>query len=210
MKEAQTTTQPVLGSPPALKEGDEQEALVTRLAEEMTLAWSRGQHLVAETFLDRHPSLWHAPAAVLDLVYEEICLRQEYHEPVSRSELTRRFPAWRAQIEVLLTCAGPGRRHRISVGRGGLRGFLASGRAWSRCAGARVPGHRFIPGRSAGSPQDYRARRRGTPFPGAAAAHAHRSLAVCPGRARAKPAGPLHALFRRLDAGRGSCRAQGL
>jgi serine/threonine protein kinase/Tfp pilus assembly protein PilF len=84
----------------------DEEALVARLAEEMTEAWRQGACPRAEQYLDRYPALWDLPAAIMDLVYEEICLRREHGAAVDRQELIERFPRWTAEIEVLLSCAG--------------------------------------------------------------------------------------------------------
>src|SRR5205814_1599320 len=45
------------------------------------------------------------PSAIMDLVYEEICLRRERGQIIDSQEIARRFPAWKQQINVLLDCA---------------------------------------------------------------------------------------------------------
>ena len=82
----------------------ERAALVALLAEEMTRTWRHGERLGADIYLDRHPELKNQPAGVLDLVYEEICLRHEHREPIDRKELAERFPAWEAHIGMLIDC----------------------------------------------------------------------------------------------------------
>src|SRR5207244_4231001 len=59
------------------------DPLVERLAEEMADAWRRGQRPLAEAYLARHPELADRSEAVLRLVYEEVCLRQEWKEDSS-------------------------------------------------------------------------------------------------------------------------------
>jgi serine/threonine protein kinase/Flp pilus assembly protein TadD len=81
------------------------EALVVRLAEEMAQAWRNGERPRVEHFLDRHPGLWRLPAAIVDLLYEEICLRLEHGAKVDRQEFVERFPNEGEQIDVLLRCA---------------------------------------------------------------------------------------------------------
>jgi serine/threonine protein kinase/tetratricopeptide (TPR) repeat protein len=81
--------------------------VAVRLAAEMARRWRRGERPRAEEFLDRHPELWGQPEAAADLVYEEICLRQELGEESAAEEVITRFPRWRRQLEVLLEC------HRI-------------------------------------------------------------------------------------------------
>ncbi len=79
-------------------------ALVGRLADEMTAGWRAGDEPLAEVYFDRHPDLrLHADAA-LELIAEELALREECGRPTSPSELTRRFPHWRSQVETLWHC----------------------------------------------------------------------------------------------------------
>ncbi|HEX5271365.1 MAG TPA: hypothetical protein VFW33_12790, partial [Gemmataceae bacterium] len=77
---------------------------VDRLATEMAAAWRRGERPPAETWLRRHPELLGRPEDAVRLVYEEVCLRREYGEEVAAEELVRRFPAWSAELAVLLDC----------------------------------------------------------------------------------------------------------
>jgi serine/threonine protein kinase/tetratricopeptide (TPR) repeat protein len=59
---------------------------------------------MAEEFLARYPDLQQRPEAAIDLVYEEVCLRQDAGLAVSEADLLRRFPQWRSQLEVLVRC----------------------------------------------------------------------------------------------------------
>src|SRR5579884_3498200 len=77
--------------------------LGTRLAEELAAAWQQGQRPQAEEFLDRHPELWNEPEAALPILYEEICQRQQRHEPAA-TEMLLRFPGWQQQLQMLLEC----------------------------------------------------------------------------------------------------------
>src|SRR5713226_6839675 len=79
----------------------EAETLAAGLVAEMIQRWRRGERLVAEDFLRRHPELWEHAAAAAELIYEEFCLRQEYGAEVPVEEVLRRFPQWRPQLEVL-------------------------------------------------------------------------------------------------------------
>jgi serine/threonine protein kinase/tetratricopeptide (TPR) repeat protein len=79
-------------------------ALAAALVGEMIYRWRRGECLLAEEFLGWHPELWEHPEAAADLIYEELCQRQEYGREISTEELLRRFPQWRSQLEVLLDC----------------------------------------------------------------------------------------------------------
>jgi tetratricopeptide (TPR) repeat protein len=80
------------------------EELAARLVEEMTTAWHQGRQPRAEEFLARHPDLFTAPAAAVQLIYEEICLREEAGQEQAAQEVAARFPQWRAELELLLDC----------------------------------------------------------------------------------------------------------
>jgi hypothetical protein len=68
----------------------------------MIQRWRQGERPLAEEFLARHPALWEHPEPAADLVYEELCLRQEYGPEIPAADVLRRFPQWRPQLEVLL------------------------------------------------------------------------------------------------------------
>jgi eukaryotic-like serine/threonine-protein kinase len=97
------------------------DSLAEHLADEMRRRWQDGGRPRAEEFLDRHPELWGHPEAAAELVYEEICLRQEHGEPGGAGDVLRRFPQWSAQLRVMLDC------HRaLGEGRDGAA-FPAAG-----------------------------------------------------------------------------------
>jgi serine/threonine protein kinase/Flp pilus assembly protein TadD len=70
----------------------------------MIQCWRQGERPLAEDFLSCHPQLWQHPEAAADLIYEELCLRQEHGLDVPAEQVLARFPQWRAQLEVLLDC----------------------------------------------------------------------------------------------------------
>ncbi len=80
------------------------EALAATLAAEMIRCWREGERRLPEEFLRRHPELWDHPEAAADLIYEELCLRQEHGPEVPLEEVLARFPQWRPQLEVLFDC----------------------------------------------------------------------------------------------------------
>src|SRR5262249_20831635 len=92
------------GDAPRPLQDDSLEALTDQLLGEMSAAWQRGERLLAETLLNRHPEVFQHPEAVVRTVYEEVCLREEGGETVDAAEVIRRFPRWRHQLEVLLDC----------------------------------------------------------------------------------------------------------
>jgi serine/threonine protein kinase len=80
------------------------DALAADLVAEMTRRWRSGERPHAEEFLDRCPQLYAHPEAAADLIYEEICLREEYGPDLSVEQVFGRFPQWRPQLEVLFDC----------------------------------------------------------------------------------------------------------
>jgi serine/threonine protein kinase/tetratricopeptide (TPR) repeat protein len=67
-------------------------------------AWSRGQTALAEDFLEHRPELWQQPAAAMEVIYEEVLLREEKGERAPWEDLLRRFPQWRDQLHALKEC----------------------------------------------------------------------------------------------------------
>jgi tetratricopeptide (TPR) repeat protein len=84
--------------------GTGEAGVAVRLAAEMARRWRTGERPLAEEFLARHPALWQQPESAVDLVYEEICLRQEAGEEAAEERVLARFPQWRKQLELLLEC----------------------------------------------------------------------------------------------------------
>ncbi len=54
--------------------------------------WARGDHVLVETYLEQHPALGTENEAVLDLIYNEVFLREGLGDVPSRDEYLRRFP----------------------------------------------------------------------------------------------------------------------
>src|SRR5436305_11843887 len=90
--------------PPTTMTRNAAAALAADLAAEMTRRWQQGERPVAEDFLARHPHLWDHPEAAADLIYEEICLREEFGPDPSVELVIDRFPQWRPQLELLFDC----------------------------------------------------------------------------------------------------------
>jgi tetratricopeptide (TPR) repeat protein len=88
------------------------EVLAARLVGDMIQRWRQGERPLPEDYLARHPELWEHPEAAADLIYEELCLRQEHGPEATPEEVLGRFPQWRPQLEVLFDCQrllGPSR-----------------------------------------------------------------------------------------------------
>jgi len=101
------TARPVLSSlSPALTSsvrcrGPESE-WVSRQVRAMAAAWARGEQITVEELLKQYPEL--STEKAVRLVYEEVCLRREAGEQVVTAEVTTRFPQWKAELELLLSC----------------------------------------------------------------------------------------------------------
>lgn len=78
--------------------------VVEGLAEDMVARWRLGERPVTEFYLDRFPQFRYNPEDALELIAEELALREEFAEPVSLQELDERFPLWPAQIRALIQC----------------------------------------------------------------------------------------------------------
>ncbi len=86
------------GAPAALQQ------LAAQLAADLADAWRRGEHRRVEQILEAHPELASDRDAVLKLICEEVCLRQESGLTLDATELVERFPQWRREVESLLEC----------------------------------------------------------------------------------------------------------
>src|SRR5262249_46493165 len=80
------------------------EDLLDRLVEQMAEAKCQGKSLGVEELLTRHPELPQHSAAVIRLIYEEICLRQEAGQEVASAEVIHRFPQWEKELRALFDC----------------------------------------------------------------------------------------------------------
>lgn len=85
--------------------GFEALALATRLAEDMSAAWARGERPRVEDYLAFHPRLHSDPEAVLVLAGEEARLSRRAGETADLTELGRRFPQCRINLAALLAGA---------------------------------------------------------------------------------------------------------
>jgi eukaryotic-like serine/threonine-protein kinase len=89
------------GPRPAIAPGAGTPETTAELAARMVQSWRDGERFPAEAILNECPKLWSDPEAALELIYEELCLREELAVPATLDELRRRFPQWQAQLEVL-------------------------------------------------------------------------------------------------------------
>ncbi len=68
----------------------------------MAAAWSRGDRVLADEVIGRYPGL--DDEAVVRLIYEEVSLRRDSGEDMPTSEILRRYPRWKDELEILLGC----------------------------------------------------------------------------------------------------------
>jgi WD40 repeat protein len=72
---------------------------VRRLRHELRERWRHGERVPVEDVLAREPALHADPEGVLDLIYQEILLREERQERPRLEEYLGRFPQFAAEIE---------------------------------------------------------------------------------------------------------------
>jgi serine/threonine protein kinase/Tfp pilus assembly protein PilF len=72
--------------------------LVEILRNEQRAGWQRGERILAEAYLERHPALQADAACALQLVYQEVLLREESGERPQLAEYVQRFPQFASQL----------------------------------------------------------------------------------------------------------------
>jgi serine/threonine protein kinase len=77
---------------------------VERLAEELSERWQQGECCQVERLLSANPELADCAEAVIALIDEEVFLRRQRGMCADLPEYVRRFPRWRAQLEILFNC----------------------------------------------------------------------------------------------------------
>ena len=73
-------------------EGSRSERQEKLLAEQRA-CWERGERVLVEAYLQRHPDLRDHPEPLLDLIYNEVVLREQHGESPDPDEYIQRFPA---------------------------------------------------------------------------------------------------------------------
>ena len=85
-------------------QGGPDPSLVALVLTEQRESWRRGERVPVESYLEKTPALRASAEELLDLVYNEILLREEAGETPQLDEYVRRFPdladQLRAQFEV--------------------------------------------------------------------------------------------------------------
>ena len=73
-------------------------ARILLLCLEQQWRWRHDERIVVEAYFDRHPSLKDDPEGVLDLIYNEIVLREENGKPPELGEYLQRFPQFAREL----------------------------------------------------------------------------------------------------------------
>jgi tetratricopeptide (TPR) repeat protein/tRNA A-37 threonylcarbamoyl transferase component Bud32 len=99
-----TEERPIHGS---RTEGAEPELpLLALLLRHQSRAWRRGERAPVEDYLAQQPGLRDDAETVLDLIYNEIVLREEVGESLPLEEYLRRFPTLGPQLEIQFEVEG--------------------------------------------------------------------------------------------------------
>src|SRR6476620_163542 len=77
--------------------------LVKSLRLEQWRSWQSGERVMAETILKQHPGLQSDTEATLELVYNDVLLREELLESPGLDEYQRRFPGLAERLALLFT-----------------------------------------------------------------------------------------------------------
>src|SRR5438477_5487948 len=85
----------------SLAESADSLKLIAALRREQRNSWQSGERVAAEAYLQRHPELQAESEAVLELIYNEIVIRQRLGEAPRQEEYQQRFPHLAAQLELL-------------------------------------------------------------------------------------------------------------
>src|SRR5262249_18481756 len=100
----QRTTEAVAVSPTSTPREKPEVPPLALLQAEQRRRWRLGGRGLVEAFLDDSPALASTPQVMLDLIYQEICLRTSAGETPQLDEYLRRFPSLaddlRRQFEV--------------------------------------------------------------------------------------------------------------
>src|SRR6059058_2999390 len=99
--------------PTAAETGLPPEALAD-LVDAVKTAWQAGAPPDTAAALRDHPELLRHRSIVVDLAYEEYCLREEAGRPPEEDEFCDRLPAFRSQVREVI------RGHRLLAANAGL------------------------------------------------------------------------------------------
>jgi WD40 repeat protein len=90
-------------------------ALVESLVSDQRRRWQQGERIFAETWLEQNPALRADPSLVLEIIYNEILLREEDGESPQLEEYLHRFPALAQLLGSLFEIHREFERHHFPV-----------------------------------------------------------------------------------------------
>jgi serine/threonine protein kinase len=76
------------------------QVLASALLADQRRRWQAGDRPLVEEYLAAHPTLAADADSVLDLIYQEIFLREQHGESATLDEYVKRFPQWQGDIQV--------------------------------------------------------------------------------------------------------------
>lgn len=88
---------------------------VRRRVSDVISMWRDGQRPDARRFIDQHPEVRSAQALVIDLAYEEFCLRQEAGEQVDTEKFVANFPTAQHALARMLDVHGVMRSRGVKI-----------------------------------------------------------------------------------------------
>jgi tetratricopeptide (TPR) repeat protein len=125
-----------------------ESSLSTLLQVDQRERWQRGEHVPVEAYLDRHPSLRTDPEHLLDLIYNEMMLREDAGIPPQLAEYRGRFPHLGDQIRLLFEVhevLEVERLEKTNIVRNGTASRIVARAAdGSAAAPVQVPGYEIL------------------------------------------------------------------
>ena len=89
-------------------------AILSEYRQRQRSAWESGQRVPIEQLLADRPELRDSAEGILDLIYAEICLREEHGESLTQEEYSQRFPQLSERIRKLFEVHEALRSQRIA------------------------------------------------------------------------------------------------
>jgi serine/threonine protein kinase/tetratricopeptide (TPR) repeat protein len=74
------------------------------MVQELRRRRAQGERPLVEEFFSRNPEVLQEPSAAIDLIYEEICLREQNGDQNVWEDTFQRFPQWRDELQALRSC----------------------------------------------------------------------------------------------------------
>src|SRR5262245_54379096 len=75
--------------------------LLGALRQDQRTRWQAGERVDVETYLEQHPALRADVEAALELIYQEVLLREGQGEAPGLEEYLTRFPQWADRLRLL-------------------------------------------------------------------------------------------------------------